>query len=378
MTKESTQNKSEMSVQKPQIKYTQLFIDNQFRDSINGKRFPTINPSNGDVIAEIQEADRDDVDLAVKVAQKAFELGSDWRTMDASKRGRLMEKLADLMERDAEYIASLDTLENGLTINDTKHSMQFAVQLIRYYAGWTDKIQGKTIPSDGNITTITRIEPKGVCAIIIPWNSPVIMLAKTMGPALAAGNTVIVKPAEQTSLSALYIASLVKEAEFPSGVFNVVCGYGAITGSALSEHMDVDKITFTGSTAVGKLIQQASGKSNLKSVTLELGGKSPLVVFNDADVDEAVHLAHFAVYVCNGQVCCAGSRTFVQEGIYDEFVKKSAEVAAARVVGDPFNTKTVQGPQVNAQQLNKILELIESGVKEGAKLETGGKRIGNR
>ncbi|CAG2173872.1 unnamed protein product [Oppiella nova] len=231
---------------------------------------------------------------------------------------------------------------------------------------------------NGNITTITRIEPKGVCAIIIPWNSPVIMLAKTMGPALAAGNTVIVKPAEQTSLSALYIASLVKEAEFPSGVFNVVCGYGAITGSALSEHMDVDKITFTGSTAVGKLIQQASGKSNLKSVTLELGGKSPLVVFNDADVDEAVHLAHFAVYVCNGQVCCAGSRTFVQEGIYDEFVKKSAEVAAARVVGDPFNTKTVQGPQVNAQQLNKILELIESGVKEGAKLETGGKRIGNR
>lgn len=204
------------------------------------------------------------------------------------------------------------------------------------------------------------------------------MLAKTMGPALAAGNTVVVKPAEQTSLSALHIASLVREAKFPSGVFNVVPGYGPTAGAAIAEHMDVDKITFTGSTAVGKLIQEASGKSNLKSTTLELGGKSPLVIFDDADVDEAAELAHFAVFVCNGQVCCAGSRTFVQEGIYDRFVKRSIELANSRAVGDPFNTSTVQGPQVNAQQLDKILELIDSGIKEGAKLETGGKRIGNK
>ncbi|XP_054156487.1 aldehyde dehydrogenase 1A1-like [Oppia nitens] len=365
-------------IERPQIRFTQLFIDNEFRKSINNKKFPTINPSTGDVIAEIEEADKDDVDQAVSAAQKAVELGSEWRTMDASQRGRLLHKLADLMERDADYIATLDTLENGLTITDTRHSLKFGVELIRYYAGWPDKLHGKTIPADGNVTTITRLEPKGVCAIIIPWNAPVVMLSKTIGPALAAGNTVIVKPAEQTSLSALYIASLTKEAGFPTGVFNVVCGYGPITGAALSEHMDVDKITFTGSTSVGKLIQQASGKSNLKSVTLELGGKSPLVIFDDADIDEAVNLAHFAVFVCNGQVCCAGSRTFVQEGIYDQFVKRSVELSAARVVGDPFNTNTVQGPQVNAQQLNKIIELIDSGVKEGAKLETGGKRIGNR
>ena len=205
-----------------------------------------------------------------------------------------------------------------------------------------------------------------------------VMLGKTIGPALAAGNTLIVKPAEQTSLSALHVANLTREAGFPAGVFNVVPGYGPIAGAAISEHMEVDKITFTGSTAVGKLIQQASGKSNLKSTTLELGGKSPIVVFDDADVDEAVRLANFAVFVCNGQVCCAGSRTFVQEGIYEEFVKKSVELAASREVGNPFKTSTIQGPQVNAQQLNKIMELIDSGIKEGAKLETGGKRIGNK
>lgn len=232
--------------------------------------------------------------------------------------------------------------------------------------------------TDGKIMTITRIEPMGVCGIIIPWNNPIVMLGKTVGPALAAGNTVILKPAEQTSLSALYIASLVKEANFPKGVFNVITGYGSTAGAAISEHMNIEKITFTGSTNVGKLVQQASGKSNLKSVSLELGGKSPLVVFDDADIDEAVNLANFAVFVCNGQVCCAGSRTFVQEGIYDEFVKKSRQLAASRVVGDPFDEKTTQGPQVNAQQMNKILELIDSGIKEGAKLEIGGKRIGNK
>lgn len=226
--------------------------------------------------------------------------------------------------------------------------------------------------------TMTRIEPKGVCGIIIPWNNPVVMTGKTIGPALAAGNTVILKPAEQTSLSALYIASLVKEANFPPGVFNVIPGYGSTAGAAIAEHMNIDKITFTGSTNVGKLIQQASGKSNLKSVTLELGGKSPLVVFDDADIDEAVKLAHFALFVCNGQVCCAGSRTFVQQGIYDEFVRKSKQLAASRVVGDPFNDNTEQGPQINAQQMNKILDLIDSGIKEGAKLEIGGKRIGNK
>lgn len=245
---------------------------------------------------------------------------------------------------------------------------------LRYYAGYADKNHGKTIPMDGDFFTYTRHEPVGVCAQIIPWNFPLVMVGMKLAPALATGNTVVLKPAEQTSLTALYIAQLTKEAGFPSGVVNVLPGYGDV-GAALASHNDVDKVAFTGSTEVGKLIQQASGNSNLKRVTLELGGKSPNIVLADSDLDYAVETSHFALFFNMGQICCAGSRTFVEDKIYDEFVERSAERAKKRTVGNPFDETTEHGPQIDQVQLDKIQELVDSGKKQGAKLVAGGARV---
>ncbi|XP_022236933.1 aldehyde dehydrogenase, mitochondrial-like, partial [Limulus polyphemus] len=237
-------------------------------------------------------------------------------------------------------------MDCGKPFKDSLGDMELGIKTIRYYAGWADKVHGKTIPVDGNLFSFTRIEPVGVCGMIVPWNFPLMMVTNKLGPSLATGNTVVVKPAEQTPLSALYAASLIKEAGFPPGVVNIVPGYGPTAGAAISEHPDVDKVSFTGSTEVGKLIQEAAGKTNTKRVTLEMGGKSPLVVFADADLDKAVEMAHFACFVNQGECCCAGSRTYIQEEIYDEFVKKSKERAMKKIVGDPFDDKTEQGPQV--------------------------------
>ena len=251
--------------------------------------------------------------------------------------------------------------------------MGAAAAILRFYGGLADKIKGETIPSDGNFLTITLKEPMGVTAIIIPWNSPTLMAAKTVGPALAAGNTVLLKPAEQTSLSALFIAHLsTLLPELPPGVLNVLPGDGR-TGAMLSAHASIDKITFTGSTEVGQSILAASARSNLKRVTLELGGKSPLVVFEDADVEQAARLAFAALFVSNGQVCCCGSRTYVHASIYERFVEETRKLALARVVGDPFSTATEQGPQINEEAVEKVLRLIESGVREGARLVVGGR-----
>lgn len=227
---------------------------------------------------------------------------------------------------------------------------------------------------DGDFFTYTRHEPVGVCAQIIPWNFPILMMAWKLGPALATGNTIVLKPAEQTSLTALYVAQLIKEAGFPEGVINVLPGYGD-AGAALSNHPDVDKVAFTGSTEVGKIIQQASGNTNLKRVTLELGGKSPNIILSDSDLDYAVETSHFGLFFNMGQCCCAGSRTFIEDKIYDEFVERSAERAKKRTVGDPFDVNNEQGPQVDDIQMNKILGLIESGKKDGARLVAGGKRF---
>lgn len=251
--------------------------------------------------------------------------------------------------------------------------VQSAIKNLRYFAGWADKNHGKTIPMDGEFFTYTRHEPVGVCGQIIPWNFPILMMAWKLGPALATGNTIILKPAEQTSLTALYIAQLVKEAGFPEGVVNVVPGFGD-AGAALANHNDVDKVAFTGSTDVGKLIQLASAKTNLKRVTLELGGKSPNIILADCDLDHAVETAHFGLFFNQGQVCCAGSRTFIDDKIYDDFVERSAERAKKRTVGNPFDFETEQGPQVNKEQMEKILGLIETGKKQGAKLVAGGSR----
>ncbi|XP_067039611.1 aldehyde dehydrogenase, mitochondrial-like [Acropora muricata] len=363
----------------PEIKYNQVFINNNFVDSVSGKTFPTVNPATGEKICDVAEGDKADVDIAVKAAKEAFKFGSPWRTIDASERGRLLYKLADLMERDKAYLASLETLDNGKPFSDSfEIDATLAIKCYRYFAGWADKIHGKTIPVDGSYLCYTRHEPVGIVGQVIPWNFPLVMQAWKLGPALATGNVVVMKPAEQTPLTALYVASLTAEAGFPPGVVNLVPGYGPTAGMAIAEHMEVDKIAFTGSTEVGHLIQQASGRSNLKNTTLELGGKSPNIVFADSDLDHAVSNSHFALFFNQGQCCCAGSRCFVEEPIYDEFVARTVEIAKNRVVGNPFDLKTDQGPQVDGTQLAKILDLIESGNKEGANLLYGGAKYGDK
>ncbi|XP_020825856.1 aldehyde dehydrogenase, mitochondrial [Phascolarctos cinereus] len=357
----------------PEIFYNKIFINNEWHDAISQKTFPTINPSTGDVICQVAEGDKADVDKAVKAAREAFRHGSPWRKMDASERGKLLNRLADLIERDRAYLATLETLDNGKPYSISYLvDLDMVVKCIRYYAGWADKYHGKTIPMDGDYFSYTRHEPVGVCAQIIPWNFPLLMQAWKLGPALATGNVVVMKVAEQTPLTALYVANLIKEAGFPPGVVNIIPGYGPTAGAALASHMDVDKVAFTGSTEVGSLIQVAAGSSNLKKVTLELGGKSPNIILSDANMDLAVEQAHFALFFNQGQCCCAGSRTYVQEDIYSEFVERSVARAKARVVGNPFDSRTEQGPQVDKEQYKKILGYISSGKDEGAKLLCGG------
>nr|XP_050045114.1 aldehyde dehydrogenase, mitochondrial-like [Dermacentor andersoni] len=365
-------------VRNPHIAYTQIFINNEWHNSASGKTFPTVNPTSGEVITHVQEGDKADVDKAVRAARQAFELGSEWRTMDASDRGVLLNRLADLIERDRCLLASLETLDNGKPFADAYNiDLPLVVKCLRYYAGYADKNHGKTIPLDGSYFAYTRHEPVGVCGQIIPWNFPALMQAWKLGPALAMGNTVVMKPAEQTPLSALHVASLVAEAGFPPGVVNVVPGMGPTAGAAIAAHRDVDKLAFTGSTEVGQLVMETAARSNLKKVTLELGGKSPNIVFKDANLDEAIATSHFGLFFNQGQCCCAGSRIFVEGAIYDDFVARSVELAKERVLGDPFDANTTQGPQVDQEQLGKILNLIDSGKTEGARLLCGGARHGS-
>ncbi|XP_077869223.1 aldehyde dehydrogenase 1A1-like [Saccoglossus kowalevskii] len=300
--------------------------------------------------------------------------------MDASARGKLLYKLADLVERDVDYIARLETLDNGKPYDSAHGDIEGAIKLLRYNAGYADKIHGKTIPIDGPFFCYTRHEPVGVCGLIVPWNFPFILTILKIAPAIACGCTCVVKSAEQTPLTAIYCSNIIfsTQAGFPPGVVNILAGYGPTAGAAISEHMDIDKVSFTGSTEVGRIIQTAAAKSNLKRVTLELGGKSPNIVLSDVDMDFAVEESHKALFGNMGQVCCAGSRTFVQEDIYPEFVKKSVERAKKRVIGNPFDTTTESGPQIDNEQFDKIFELIESGKKEGAKLECGGGRHGDK
>uniref|UniRef100_V5GV15 Aldehyde dehydrogenase, mitochondrial n=1 Tax=Anoplophora glabripennis TaxID=217634 RepID=V5GV15_ANOGL len=363
-------------VESPNVLYSGIFINNEWHKSITGSTFETINPTTGKVITEIQQGTKKDMDLAVEAAHDAFKFGSVWRRLDASERGRLLNKLADLMEKDAGYIASLETLDNGKPYHEA-YSIDVlgSIKVLRYMAGWADKNHGKTIPMDGQFFCYTRHEPVGVCGQIIPWNFPLLMLAWKIAPALTTGNTVVLKPAEQTPLTALYVAQLIKEAGFPPGVVNIVPGFGD-AGVALVENTKVDKIAFTGSTEVGKKIQKASGEFNLKRTTLELGGKSPNIILADVDIEKAVEAAHFGVFFNQGQVCCAGTRTFIEDSIYDEFVERSVERARNRRVGNPFDPQTEQGPQVDELQMKKILSLIEQGVKGGAKLLHGGERHG--
>uniref|UniRef100_A0A8C5CM65 Aldehyde dehydrogenase 1 family, member A2 n=1 Tax=Gadus morhua TaxID=8049 RepID=A0A8C5CM65_GADMO len=354
-----------------------IFIDNEWHDSVSGKVFPVYDPATGEQICEVQEADKADVDKAVQAARRAFALGSPWRRMDASERGRLLAKLADLVERDSVYLATMESLDCGKPFLTTLFvDLQGTIKTLRYFAGYADKIHGTTIPMDGEYLTFTRHEPIGVCGQIIPWNFPLMMAAWKLGPALAAGNAVVLKPAEQTPLTCLYLGALVREAGFPPGVVNILPGFGPTAGSAIASHMGIDKVAFTGSTEVGKLIQEAAGRSNLKRVTLELGGKNPNIIFADADMDLAVEQAHQGVFFNAGQCCTAGSRIFVEEPIYEEFVRRSVERAKRRVLGSPSDPTTEQGPQISQEQQARVLELIQSGISEGATLECGGKAHG--
>ena len=361
------------------IKQTKILINNKWVDSVSGKTFETLNPATGEPLAKVAEADAADVDLAVKAARKAFHSKSPWRRMSASERGKLISRLADLMEKNADELATLESLDNGKPRHVARAAdLPLSIACYRYYAGWADKIQGKTIPISGDYFCYTRHEPVGVVGQIIPWNFPLLMQAWKLGPALAAGNTVILKVAEQTPLSALRVGELILEAGFPEGVVNILPGYGPTAGGAIARHMDLDKVAFTGSTEVGHLIMKAAAETNLKRVTLELGGKSPNIVFADSDLDQAVEGSHFALFFNQGQCCCAGSRVFVEEKIYDEFVERSTDRAKRRTVGDPLDKKTEQGPQVDNEQFTKVLGYVESGKKEGAKLMCGGERVGDR
>ncbi|XP_028042330.1 aldehyde dehydrogenase X, mitochondrial-like [Bombyx mandarina] len=358
-----------------EIKYTKLFINNEWVDAVSKKTFTTISPQDETVITEVAEADKADVDIAVAAAKKAFHRYSQWRTMNASQRGRLLLKLADIIERDANYLAELETLDCGKPVKQARLEVFWSLGILRYYAGKADKILGNTIPADGDVLSFTLKEPVGVCGQILPWNYPIPMLIWKISPALAAGCTVVVKPAEQTPLTALAIAALTREAGFPDGVINVVTGFGPTAGSALTCHPDVDKIAFTGSTEVGHIVMTSASAVNLKRVTLELGGKSPLVIFNDADVEKAAEIAHKAAFANAGQCCIAATRTFVQSGIYDKFVSKASELAKNRTVGNPFDD-IQQGPQIDKEMLEKIFKFIDAGKKGGAKCVAGGERLG--
>jgi len=355
---------------------TGLFINNEFVKGVDGKTFETINPTNEKPICSVHEATEKDVDIAVSAARKAFE--GPWRKETPENRGRLLVKLADLFEKNLDQLASIEALDNGKAQSMAKVDIGMCAGCLRYYGGWADKIEGKVIDTTPDTFNYIRKEPIGVCGQIIPWNFPLLMLAWKIGPALATGNVIVLKTAEQTPLSGLVFTQFIKEAGFPPGVFNLISGFGKTAGAAIASHMDVDKVAFTGSTVVGRAIMKAAAASNLKKVTLELGGKSPNIVFDDADIESAISWVNFGIYFNHGQCCCAGTRIFVQEGIYDKFLEAFKKRALANKVGDPFDASTFQGPQVSKVQFDRIMNYIKSGKEEGATVEIGGERHGDK
>jgi aldehyde dehydrogenase (NAD+) len=365
------------TARQPQIRQTQCFIGGQWVPAASGKTFETINPATEEVIAEVAAGDKADVDQAAKAARKAFETGP-WPKMDARDRGRLIHKLADLIEDEFGELAALETLDNGKPIRDSRAAdLPLVLDCLRYYAGYADKIHGQTIPVRGNYFTYTRREPVGVVGQIIPWNFPMLMVAWKWGPALAAGCTIVMKPAEQTPLTCLRMARLAQKAGFPDGVINVVPGYGETAGAAIVKHPGIDKVAFTGSGETAQIIMRDAA-TTLKRLTFELGGKSPNIVFADADLQAAAAGSHFGLYFNQGQCCCAGSRLFVEEKVYDKFIDRISDMNKTRKLGDPFDPETEQGPQVDQTQFDKVMHYINLGKKEGAECLTGGGRWGDR
>ncbi|CAN5790715.1 aldehyde dehydrogenase DhaS [soil metagenome] len=348
----------------------QLFIDGQWVDAESGKTFTTPNPATGENLAEVSEADKADIDKAVSAARRAFE--GKWSKMSARDRGRILYKLSKLIEEHSSELAALETADNGKPIKESTYvDLPQVAENFEYFAGWATKIEGETIPVPGQMFNYTLREPVGVCGQIIPWNFPLLMAAWKLAPALAAGNTVVLKPAEQTPVTAMELGKLIQEAGFPEGVVNIVPGYGETAGAALAAHPGIDKIAFTGSTEVGKLIAKAAAE-NLTKVSLELGGKAPNIVFADADMDQAVSGAMMGIFFNQGQVCCAGSRLFVEEKVKEEFLGLLKEKASRIKVGDPMDKATHMGPQVSAEQLSRIKGYVDVAQKEGATVLSGG------
>ena len=360
------------------IKPGRLFIGGKWADAASGKTFSTINPATGEALTTLAEADERDADAAVTAARKAFESGP-WPEMSASDRGRLLWRIGDLIDKYNEEVGTLETLDNGKPIFESRQvDMPMVAEVFRYYAGWATKIHGETAPVKGPYLNYTLREPIGVVAAIVPWNFPLLLASWKVAPALAAGNTVVLKPAPWTSLTALRLAEICQEAGLPEGVLNVVTGSTRELGRALVRHAGVDKIAFTGSTATGQEIMRESA-ATVKRVTLELGGKSANIVFADADLDAAVRGATIGIFYGKGEVCAAGSRLLVEKKIKDEFMQKLVERAKKMHPGDPLDPKTRFGALVSAEQMNKVLGYIEKGKAEGAQLVAGGERahLGN-
>jgi len=348
-----------------------LFIGGEWVDAGDGATFETRNPATGQVIADVAEAKAADVDRSVAAAREA--LHGPWSTMDAADRGALLWRIADIIEQRSDRLAALETIDNGKRIREAQIDLREVRDAFRYYAGWTTKLGGETIPVRGSVLNYTLREPVGVVGAIIPWNFPLLMAAWKVAPALACGNTIVLKPAEQTPLTALELASIAAEAGLPAGVLNVVPGFGETAGAAIVRHPDVDKIAFTGSTAVGRTIMRDAADT-LKKVSLELGGKSPNIVFADADIEAAARGAFSGIFYNTGQACTAGSRLLVHASVKDQLLEYVLDRAAKTVPGDPLDPKTRYGPIISESQLERVLGYIETGRAEGASLLTGGNR----
>jgi phenylacetaldehyde dehydrogenase len=361
-------------IQKPR----RMLIDGEWVEARSGKTFAVYDPATGQQIATVAEADKADVDLAVAAARRAFEAG-EWARMKPTERARLLWRLSDLMEAHADELAELESLDNGKPVTVARAAdIPFSVETFRYMAGWVTKIHGQmiNISMPGDYHSYILREPVGVVGQIIPWNFPLLMAAWKLGPALATGCTVVLKPAEQTPLTALRLGELILEAGFPKGVVNILPGFGETAGAAIANHPDIDKVAFTGSTEVGKLIARAA-IGNLKKVTLELGGKSPVIVFPDADMERVIPGAASAIFFNQGQTCCAGSRLFAHKKVFDRVVEGVAEVASKLKVGPGLDPTTEIGPLVSDEQFDRVRGYLESGRAEGATMATGGGTVGN-
>lgn len=357
----------------------QCFVDGKFEDAENGETCDTINPTDGSLICKVAFASVGDVDRAVAAAKEAFETGP-WGRMNPRDRGMMLYKLADIMEEHQEELATIESIDSGAVYTlALKTHVGMSIQTFRYFAGWCDKIQGKTIPINqarpNRNLTFTKKEPLGVCAIVIPWNYPLMMLAWKSAACLAAGNTLVLKPAQVTPLTALKFAELTVKAGIPKGVINIVPGSGGMAGQRLSDHPDIRKLGFTGSTPIGKLIMQSCALSNLKKVSLELGGKSPLIIFSDCDMDKAVRMGMSSVFFNKGENCIAAGRLFVEESIHDEYIRRVVEEIKKMKIGDPLDRSTDHGPQNHKAHLDKLVDYCKVGLKEGATLICGGRQV---